>query len=97
MKDESMLKSPICFLRENQCPKCGKLLQLVDIDLTVHAIDNDGRILSGINDSKSSTNFFLYCHNCKTKYQTEKHGQFVRIKKAKIQPLLIENPFYKND
>lgn len=84
---------PIIFLKENECPKCGKLLQLVDIDITVNSVDSDGRILSGINDSKTGNRFFLYCSQCKTKYDTQKIGQFVRIRR-KLESLKIENPLY---
>ena len=85
---------PIRFIKNNECPKCGKTMQLVDIDIIINAIDSDGRILSGIKDSKTGNQFFLYCCDCKTKYDTEKHGQFVRIRR-KEQPLLgIKNPLY---
>lgn len=84
---------PIKFFRENECPKCNKLLQLVDIDISVSAIDSDGRILSGINDNRSGNQFFLYCSNCKTKYEAKKHGQFVRIKRKELS-LNIENPLF---
>lgn len=84
---------PIKFLKENECPNCGKIMQLVDIDISVNAIDSDGRILSGINDNKTGNIFFLYCSHCKSKYQATKHGQFVRIKR-KLDLLKIENPLY---
>lgn len=84
---------PIHFLKENECPKCGKLMQLVDIDISVNSVDSDGKILSGIGDNKSGNRFFLYCTNCKTKYDTEKHGQFVKIKRKQLQ-LNVSNPFY---
>lgn len=85
---------PIRFIKNNECPHCGKIMQLVDIDITVNAIDSDGKILSGIKDSKTGNQFFLYCTSCKTKYDTEKYGQFVRIKRKEQSLLGIKNPLY---
>lgn len=89
------MNEPIKFFRENECPKCNKLLQLVDIDISINAIDSDGRILSGIKDNKTCNRFFLYCSGCKTKYTAEKVGQFVRIKRKHL-PLNIANPLYSD-
>lgn len=84
---------PIKFFKENECPYCSRKLVLVDIDMTVSQIDSDGMMLSG--NWRGGNKIFLYCNTCKKKYDVEKKGQFVRIKR-KTQIASFGNPLYRN-
>ena len=79
----------IKFFNENECPYCSSNLALVDIDITVSQISHNGMMMNG----KSSNQIYLYCNNCNRKYEVEKKGQFVRIRR-KAQIPVFENPLY---
>lgn len=82
---------PIRYLRPNECPRCGKsTLKLVDIDVTVYNVDSNGIL----RDHHDGTIFYLYCNRCKKKYEVDKRGMAVSIKKkdTSFNPI---NPMYE--
>ncbi|MDD3121898.1 MAG: hypothetical protein PHC62_00115 [Candidatus Izemoplasmatales bacterium] len=84
---------PIRYLKANECPICGTpTLNLVDIDIAIYAVDGTGKM----GDHVEGLQFFLQCSKCKKKYETEKKGQYVRIKTSieNVQLHIEANPFY---
>ena len=70
------LQSPFIICQAGVCPKCfGTNLMLIENDIDASIISESGAIAESINVSHESK---LYCTDCKSEFDYERHGFFVQ-------------------
>ena len=83
---------PMKILGPNECPDCGtKSLYLVDVDISVRRINNNGQL----SESKDGCKLYIRCSKCGKHFNAIQRGNYARIDHDIINPQLMINPFYK--
>lgn len=83
---------PMKILGPDECPNCGcKALTLVDIDISVTKINNEGRLT----ETKDGCKIYIRCAKCGNKFDATKRGNYACINKKIFNPKLLINPLYQ--
>lgn len=95
---------PIRFIDLGECPNCNHCnLYIIQRDVTVTLINREG-VISDVIETKTEGK--LFCANCKTEFEYEKHGFIIkpmlrkyeelkRIQKEEMYKQNTKNPFGK--
>ena len=67
-------------IKPNQCPICGGILKIVEVERTTYSLNEYGRKESYLQEDFYDA--FLQCTKCGNKLDVEKHGNYFCPKKV---------------
>lgn len=87
------MSSTLAKNMRGRCPKCGHNLSMVEMEMIVTPVLEDGRIVP--EKAHEGYSCYLACARCRTMYAMSKKGMYVFMNETSLATSKrIENPFY---